>query len=393
MASRSAAGSGNERGRRVSTPPVEGTCDERYLPLREAFATNLATLDEHGAAVAVWRDGRLVVDLWGGWRDQAGTLRWTADTLVCMMSVVKGVSAMLVHVLADRGLVDLDCPVAHYWPAFAQGGKSAVLVRHALDHRAGIPALANEVPRDTVFDWDAMTAAIAAEPARWAAGTVPAYHPVTMGFILGELIRRTTGIMPGALLRELMGPPGTFDYFIGVPPSVANPVAEVFGDYANTIFGATDRATLACTSVATLHVDTFNTPAFRQAEIPSINGHGTPRAVATLFGQLAECRAGRRAAPLSTAAIARATTEQWWAIEQTSMQERRMAMGLLLGGAKGVPIPPNPHAFGHGGAGGAVAFADPDLGLGFAYGTAHLHDRKGASPRTGALVEALLACA
>ena len=377
----------------MSAPRVEGTCDERYRPVREAFAHNFAALDEHGAAVAVWRDGRLVVDLWGGWRDEAATRPWSADTLVCMMSVVKGVTAMLVHVLAERGRVDLDRPVADYWPAFAAGGKAAVLVRHVLDHRAGIPALAHELPHGGVFDWNAMTAAIAAEPALWPAGTVPAYHPVTMGFILGELIRRTTGLTPGAFLREVMGPPGTFDYFIGVPPSVQNPIAEVFGDYANTIFGATDRATLACTSVATLHVDTFNTPAFRQAEIPSINGHGTPRAVATLFGQLAECRAGRHTTPLSTAAITRATTEQWWAIEQTSMQERRMAMGLLLGGAKGVPIPPNPNAFGHGGAGGAVAFADPDLGLGFAYGTAHLHDRKGASPRTAALVDALLACA
>jgi CubicO group peptidase (beta-lactamase class C family) len=378
---------------RREAPGVAGTCEERYLPLREAFARNLAELDEHGAAVAVWRDGRLVVDLWGGWRDEAATLPWTADTLVCMMSVVKGVTATLVHVLADAGLLDLDRRVADYWPAFAAGGKGEVRVRHVLDHRAGVPALADPLPRDAVFDWSAMTTAIAAEPALWPTGTVPAYHPVTMGFILGELIRRTTGLTPGAFLRQLMGPPGRFDYFIGIPASVANPVAEVFGDYANTIFGATDRATLACTSVATLHVDTFNTPAFRRAEIPSINGHGTPRAVATLFGQLAECRAGSRTTPLSPGAIVRATTEQWWAIEQTSMQERRMALGLLLGGAKGVPIPASPRAFGHGGAGGAVAFADPDLGLGFAYGTAHLHDRKGASPRTAALVDALAACA
>jgi CubicO group peptidase (beta-lactamase class C family) len=385
----------------MSTPPgtaggtarVEGTCEARYLPLREAFAHNLATLDEHGAAVAVWRDGRLVVDLWGGWRDEAATLPWTADTLVCMMSVVKGVTATLVHVLVDAGLLHLDRRVADYWPAFGAAGKSEIRVRHVLDHRAGIPALANPLPREAVFDWKTMTAAIAAEPALWPTGTVPAYHPVTMGFILGELIRRTTGLTPGGFLRQLMGPPGRFDYFIGVPRSVANPVAEIFGDPANTIFGATDRATLACTSVATLHVDTFNTPAFRQAEIPSINGHGTPRAVATLFGHLAECRAGSRSTPLSPAAIARATTEQWWAIEQTSMQERRMGMGLLLGGVQGVPIPTRAKAFGHGGAGGAVAFADPDLGLGFAYGTAHLHDRKGASPRTAALVDALAACA
>ncbi len=376
----------------VSRQQVQGVCEPQYLHLRDAFEENFRAREEHGAAVAVWRDGRLVVDLWGGWRDRAGTVVWDADTLVCMMSVVKAVTAVLVHVLADRGQIDLDRPLAAYWPEFAQAGKQDVLVRHALDHRAGVPALAQELPIDAVYDWQQMTDAIAAEPALWPAGSVPAYHPVTMGFMLGELIRRVTGMLPGQFLRELAGPPGAFDYFIGIRADVTAPVAEIFCDYSGTIFGATDHTSLAFTSVATLRPQTFNDDAFRRAQIPSINGHGTPRAVATLFGHLAQCRAGRRQLPISSAALARATTEQWWAIEQTSMQERRMAMGLLLGGASGVPMNSNPRSFGHGGAGGAAAFADPDLGLGFAYGTSHLHDRKGPSPRTAALVAALERC-
>jgi CubicO group peptidase (beta-lactamase class C family) len=371
---------------------IEGSCEPAYVAVRDAFAANFATREEHGAAVAVWHQGRLVVDLWGGWRDQAGTAPWTAGTLVCMMSVVKAVTAMLVHVLADHGRIDLDRPVAAYWPAFAQGGKQDVLVRHVLDHRAGVPALSRPVPVDAVFDWAAMTDAIAAEPALWPAGTVPAYHPVTMGFIAGELVRRVTSMTPGAFLRDVTRPIDRFDYYIGIPAGTRAPVAEIFGNYAGTIFGASDPATLACTSIAQLRPATFNDEAFRRAEIPSINGHGTPRAVATLFGHLVECRAGRRAGPLSTAALVRATTEQWWGIEQTSMQERRMGLGFLLGGVASVPINANPRAFGHGGAGGATAFADPDLGLGFAYGTAHLHGRKGASPRTAALIDALMRC-
>jgi CubicO group peptidase (beta-lactamase class C family) len=370
---------------------VHGKCDVRFEPVRAAFAENFSRREEHGAAVAVWQDGRLVVDLWGGWRDRTATQPWSAGTLVCMMSVVKALTALLVHILADRGRVDLDAPVAKYWPEFAQAGKHAVLVRHVLDHRAGVPGISRALPHAAAYDWNAMTAAIAAEPARWPTGNVPGYHPVTMGFICGELIRRVAGLTPGAFLREVTRDLAPFEYYIGVPEAALDRCAEIFCDYAGTIFGATDPATLAYQSIAPLHHEDFNTPAFRRAEIPSINGHGAPCAVATLFGQLAQCRAGQRADLISTAALSRATEEQWHDVEQTSGQERRMALGFVLGGVDSVSIP-GPRAFGHGGAGGALAFADPDLGLGFAYGTSRLHDQKGPSPRTRALVDSVMGC-
>jgi CubicO group peptidase (beta-lactamase class C family) len=311
--------------------------------------------------------------------------------MVCMMSVVKAVTALLVHVLADRGKLDLDRPIAEYWPEFAHVGKEAVLVRHALDHRAGLPAISGEISPDAVYDWTTMTSAIAAERPRWPAGTVPAYHPVTMGFIAGELIRRVTGVMPGSFLREIASGLGEFDYYIGVPPEAVPRCAEIFGNYAGTIFGASDRTTLAYTSIAQVRPEMFNTARFRRAEIPSINGHGTARVVATLFGHLAQCHEGRRSTFISTEALERATKEQWHAIENTSLQERRMALGFLLGGVDDVPLNANPRSFGHGGAGGALAFADPDLELGFAYAPSHLHGQKGPSPRTKALVDAVMA--
>ncbi|MGE0803070.1 MAG: serine hydrolase domain-containing protein [Lautropia sp.] len=375
------------------TVQVSGTCEDRYAPVREAFVRNFQQLEEHGAAVAVWQNGRLVVDLWGGWKDRAATMPWQADTLVCMMSVVKAVTALLVHVLADRRAIDLDAPVSDYWPEFAQGGKDRVLVRHVLDHRAGVPGISRRLEPEAVYDWHAMTAAIAAEPARWAAGQVPGYHPVTMGFIAGELIRRVAGVTAGEFLGELMQQPDPFDYYIGVPEDSLIRCAEVFGNFADTIFGATDPGTLAYQSIAPLRYQDFNGSEFRRAEIPSINGHGTPRSIAILFGHLAECRAGRRSDPISVEAIARATTEQWWGIEQTSGHERRMGYGFVLAGPKGVPMSANPRAFGHGGAGGSFAFADPDLGLGFAYGTSHLHSGKGTGPRTQALAAAVVAAA
>lgn len=372
---------------------VTGTCDARFLAVREAFAENFAARAERGAAVAVWMDGRLVVDLWGGARNEAGTLPWAADTMVCMMSVVKAVTAWLVHVLADQGRLDLDRPVAHYWPAFAANGKEAVLVRHVLDHRAGLPALDPAVPPEALYDWPAMVRAIERQPLHWPAGEVPAYHPVTMGYLAGELIRIASGMLPGEFLHEATRVLGPLDYHIGVPAAAQARCAELFGNYAGTIFGASDPAALAYTSIAQIRTASFNTPAFRSAQIPSINGHGTPRAVATLFGHLAMCRAGRASVPISMRALERATAEQWHAVEQTSMQTRRMGLGFILGGEGLAPMPSSPRAFGHGGAGGALAFSDPDLGLGFAYGTSHLHGMKGVSPRTAALVQAVMDCA
>jgi len=374
------------------TGAVQGACDTRFAPLREAFVESFESHGEHGAAVAVWRDGALVVDLWGGWQDRHATVPWTRDTLVCMMSVVKAVTALLVHVLADRGAIDLDARVSHYWPEFAQGGKNEVLVRHVLDHRAGVPGITRTLPREAAYDWRVMTDAVAAEPARWRPGTLPGYHPVTMGFICGELVRRVTGETPGAFLREITAHVPEFDYYIGVPESALERCAELFCDWSQTLFGPTDRSSLAYQSIAPLDPDDFNTARFRCAEIPSINGHGTPRAVATLFGHLAQCRAGSREDLISTAALVRATEEQWHAVEQTSHQERRMGLGFLLGGVDAVPIPGR-SAFGHTGAGGAVAFADPERGPGFAYGTSRLHDAPGASTRTRALIQALERCA
>lgn len=373
-------------------PGVQGTCEARFAPLQAAFHENFERRDEHGAALAVWQRGRPVVDLWGGWRDAAGTRPWEADTLVCMMSVAKAVTALLVHVLVEQGRLALDAPVARYWPEFAANGKAGVRVRDVLDHRAGIPVVARDLPADAIFDWDAMTDVIAVEPPVWPPGTVPAYHVVTMGFVAGELIRRVTGKTTGAFLREVAAEIGGLDYYIGVDAADLDRCAELSGDFAGTIFGSGEPGTLAHWSVAQVRPWMFGTEAFRRAEIPSINGHGTARSVASLFGRLAECRAAEAAWPLSAAAAERATAPQWHAIEQTSMQERRMALGFVLPGVPAAPLGGGPAAFGHGGAGGALAFADPDLRLGFAYAPSRLYGGKGASPRTRALVDALARC-
>ena len=172
--------------------PIEGTCDPAFAAVREAFEENFRAGDEVGASVAVYIDGEPVVDLWGGHQDVARTKPWEQDTIVCMMSVAKGVSALCAHMLVDRGLLNLDERVATYWPEFAQNGKENVLVRWILDHRAGVPVCDAAQPGD-LYDFDAIVRAIEVQEPLWPPGTQPCYHTLTMGHMVGELVRRITG--------------------------------------------------------------------------------------------------------------------------------------------------------------------------------------------------------
>ncbi|MFE0515909.1 serine hydrolase domain-containing protein, partial [Streptomyces sp. NPDC058964] len=198
-------------------PDVHGHCDARFTAVRQAFEENFRDRGELGAAVAVTVDGEPVVDLWGGWADAARTRPWERDTLVNVWSTTKGVTALCAHILADRGLLDLDAPVAAYWPEFAAAGKEKVLVRHLLSHRAGLAGLREPHSLEQLYDWELTTARLAATEPWWEPGTCSGYHAFTYGHLVGEVVRRVSGLLPGAFLeREVTGPLGA-DFTIGLP--------------------------------------------------------------------------------------------------------------------------------------------------------------------------------
>ena len=186
-------------GRPSSQPvvAVDGHCDPRFGPLREAFGANFAERGEIGAAVCVMIDGHVVADLYGGWADQARGRRWQPDTLVNMFSVGKGLVAACASRLAGQGTLDLDATVAACWPEFAAAGKSAITVRQLLSHQAGLPAVRRRLPPGAMLDWPAMTAALAEQEPWWEPGTAHGYHVNTFGFLVGEVIRRITGTTAG----------------------------------------------------------------------------------------------------------------------------------------------------------------------------------------------------
>jgi CubicO group peptidase (beta-lactamase class C family) len=206
---------------------VRGDCDDRFAPVREAFARNFAERDELGAAVCVIVDGEPVVDLWGGIADPATGRPWERDTTNVIMSCSKGVTATCVHMLADRGELDLDRPIAHYWPEFAAHGKAQIPVQLALSHQSGVAHVKPIVPPGGLADLDLMTRLTADTPPYWEPGTRIGYHGLSIGWIEGELIRRVTGMTPGAFLRkEVCEPLGGLDVWIGLPAEHEARVAQ-----------------------------------------------------------------------------------------------------------------------------------------------------------------------
>ena len=366
---------------------TRGTCDPRFSAVREAFAENFRSRDEVGATVAVTLDGRTVVDLWGGFLDADRQRPWRRDTLVCMMSVAKAVTATCAHVLVDRGTLDVDAPVARYWPEFAANGKERLPVRYILDHRAGLPAIDRVMPAGAAFDWEAMTAALAAQRPMWEPGARLVYHSVTMGYLVGEVIRRISGKGVGTFLEEEICGPLGLDYHIGLAEDHHARCADFFGDIRGTLFDDSDPRSLMARAMAQVPASVIATPAFRRAEIPSINGYGTARSVARLFGVLA-CGGELDGTRLMSAeTIDKAIAEQWAGMEDRG-RELRMGLGYMLGLPSAVAMGRNPRAFGHTGAGGAIGFADPDARIGFAYGMNRMYSGAGISPRLQVLVDA-----
>ncbi len=377
---------------------AEGSCDARFRRVKEVFESNFANGLEVGAAVAATIDGKPVVDLWGGHADAARTRPWMRDTLVNVFSTTKGITAILAHRLVDQGKLDLDAPVARYWPEFAQVGKEKIPVNYLLSHRAGLPAVRKQLPPDAWVNWPVMCAALAAETPWWEPGTRHGYHALTFGYLVGEVIRRITGKTPGAYLRDEITAPNSLDIHIGVDASFDSRIAELvgakpppgtakaFAEMASDPESITYKA--IANPVPVVDPKLVNSRAWRGAEIPAANGHATARDLARLYDALATggSLAGRRI--LTTESIARASTEQAIGPDVVLGAKTRWGLGFALTQPE-IPLGPNPRAFGHPGAGGSLGFADPDARVGFGYTMSQMGSDALLDGRAAALFNAL----
>ncbi len=352
--------------------PISGLCDPHFAAVRDEFVQNFAERGELGGAVCVYVGGTPVVDLVGGWADAARQDPWRHDTVVDFYSVGKAFVALLALQLVDRGLLGLDDPIASVWPEFAANGKEATTLRHALCHRAGVPAIRERLSNEDLWDWGRMTSALAATEPWWEPGSRHAYHTNTYGHLVGEIVRRVSGETTAARLAAVAGPLGA-DVHVGVPPASRGRCAEVvFHAPGPSWSGATPDFDDLEGDARMEMLSYFNPPGYssmgvvnstewRAAEVPSTNGHGSAAGVARLYAALLE-----PGVLLSHELLSEATAPQSTGFCPILHEEVTFGLGFKPTVPRR-PFGPNPRSFGHFGTGGAVGCADPDSGVAFGY--------------------------
>ena len=354
------------------TIEIRGHCQPGLDSVKEAFAKNFAEDGDVGAAFAATVDGQFVVDIWAGHTDAARTLPWERDTIANVWSTTKAMAALCTLMLVDRGQLDLDAPVADYWPEFAQAGKEKLPVRNLLSHTSGLAGFEEPIPVEALYDWERIAAMLARQAPWWPPGTASGYHSLTFGYLLGEIVRRITGRTMGTFFREEVAGPLGADFHIGlaaehdgrvaelIPPPMPKPgdagyidprdlpeMARKMGNPQMSARVATQRA-------------------WRAAEIPAANGHGNARSVARVAAALA-CGGELDGVRLLGTDTIEKTIE-----EQSSGTDLVLQMPIRFGLGFGIndpawPMGPNPRTFFWGGWGGSTVVIDLDARVSHSY--------------------------
>ena len=377
--------------------PIDGSCAAGFETVRDAFEKNFTHNDEVGAAVAVWVDGDLMVNLWGGYADGSRRRRWRENTLASVYSGTKGLTSTCIHLLADRGEIDLDAPVAQYWPEFGQAGKQDITIAAVLGHRSGVIGPRTRMDWSQTDDWDLVCERLAASAPWWEPGTAQGYHMVSFGFILGEVVRRVTGRTIGEYLRREIAEPMGIDVHIGLPDAEHRRCAEMVNKPhirdvlakggapghpesltehpmagLSVAMGFVPDEELGCNDIAR----------WRRSEFPGTNGHVSALGLATFYNGLAQEKI------LTTAHLEKVRVSQGGFDPDVVLGPRVADHGWGLGymlNQRGV-AGPNLGSFGHGGSGGSYGFVDLENRIGYAYVMNYFDATKcNADPRSTSL--------
>ncbi len=345
----------------------DGFTLDRFAAARTAFDANLASGADVGASFCATHNGEIVADLWGGYADGGKTRPWLKDTIVNVYSTTKTMTALTALLLADRGALDFDKPVAHYWPEFAASGKADVKVSHLMSHSAGLSGWKEKITYDDLYDWEKATSLLAAQAPYWEPGTAPGYHALTQGYLVGEVIRRIAGKTVGTVFREEIAGPLGADFHIGLPASEDSRVADLIPIPPGATMQDAARTELQKNMALNPGVDVgaTRTRAWRGAEIPAAGGTGNARSVATIHAILANGGVANGKRFLSEAGCRKALEPQ---IEGTDLilgQPVKYGMGFGLPSPM-VPLP-NPNTIFWGGYGGSLVIIDMDARATIAY--------------------------
>jgi CubicO group peptidase (beta-lactamase class C family) len=376
---------------------IYGKTEPGFEKVKEVFSANWEGY-EVGASFSVVCKGRKVVDLWGGFQDKTCTKPWEPHTLVNVYSTTKGMGSLAAAILADEGRLDYGALVTDYWPEFGAEGKHRVTVAQLLSHQAGVCGVSEKIRIEDLYDWDKMVRLLAAQKPFWEPGRGNRYHAVTWGFLAGELIRRITGKTLGQYFHEKVAGPLGADFYIGLPDSEMNRVADMIG---------ANRARVpqkpAIGSVTALYPVALQNPeirpfkdacsyAWRKAELAAANGQANARGIARIYGALANRGQIDGIRIISPKGIEAATREEVRGDRDDLIlgKARRFARGFALN-SEGM-YGPNPRAFGHSGAGGTIGFADSDTNIAMGYAMNQMQVNEDDVPRAELLVKATYAC-
>ena len=386
----------------VSQQIVQGVCDSRFESVRREFERNFAERGEVGASVNITIDGKSVVDLWGGLADPASGRAWEKDTTVVVWSCTKGATAICAHILVSRGDLDLNAPVAAYWPEFAENGKASIPVRMLLNHQAGLAAVRQPLAPGSFYDWDLMTSALAAEAPFWAPGTQHGYHGLTFGFLVGEVVRRVSGKTLGRFFKDEVADKLHIDFQIGLPekdevrvahcipqpppdPNNLSPMEKmVFSDPTSVTF------LMLANNGGYMLPGVCDTREAHAAEIPSAGGVSNARGLAGLYAPLAT-----GGGPLvdATTLARMGRVESASGVDATIFLPTRFSLGFVKSVDNRHLAPDNSiilseAAFGHSGIGGSIGFADPKARMSFGYAMSKHGPGAGLNERGQSLIDA-----
>jgi len=349
---------------------IHGSCDPRFEKMREILSANIDSGEDVGASVAVVHNGEMVVDIWGGWVDEKHSAPWSSDTIVNVWSSTKTQMALCALMLADRGELDLDAPVATYWPEFAANGKGGVLIRHLLSHTSGVSGWDQPIEVSDLYDWTKSTAKLAAQAPWWEPGTSSGYHALNQGHLVGEVIRRITGLKLGEFFRREVAEPLGLDFHIGLPESEFGRVSNVIPPPPLPV----DMSQLDPNSVV---VKTFSGPApgaeaawtkeWRQADIGAANGHGNARSLAWAQSAISNGGVVRGHRLLGQKTIDQIFRVQSDGMDQVLMAPVKFGIGYGLPNPTVAHLPMDRRACFWGGWGGSAIVNDLDLGLTVTY--------------------------
>jgi CubicO group peptidase (beta-lactamase class C family) len=359
---------------------IDGTTAPGFERVRDAFEANFAKGLEIGAAFSAYHRGQKVVDLWGGVADVATNRPWDEDTMALVFSTTKGATAVCANKLAQEGKLDVDAPVADYWPEFAAGGKADIPVKFLLSHQAGLAWVDGEMSLEEALSWDPVVDALARQVPHYAPGSEHGYHATTYGWLVGEVVRRVTGKSVGTYFRDEIAAPLGLDFWIGLPASEESRVAPLVGGLADPALASDPEVRALINDImgpdtvlgkalfapggALSGPDVWNSRALHAAEIPAAGGIGDARSLARMYAACIGAVDGVRL--LDDEQLRRATTQLTTGPNRVLLDmDIQFGLGFMLrstlielGG---------PRSFGHFGAGGSVGWADPDAELAFGY--------------------------